>query len=393
MTHDPAVTPITNDKPALDSPVRAFDIVTVRRATPKGVLVSADGVSREYPFADFQPVHWVPGDGSEAIDSVKRDHGVGSSYRLHNPKDEVNETRQLLSRVLVEYHIGANRYDLFTVGDLLESGYAFEPSAGGNIMGDTAERISRRITKYFLQHFHRDGRTGGIFDKRFDPKNRDNFIVAHTDRHVLKIDRYPNLIILRKSGKGKYGYENIKELDGLFDYRFRDQRHFLVLESKLDRIKVDRSELVENLFAPLREFFPEAQFSYVLFSSVDAIYVKRDFGRRRRLRHTMQVLCDTLRQEGVGVLFFTFNESYSDFERIRDHLITQYRSIAQRRVVLHGKMMISDREIALFDGGETPHLKLVRDSETGLWREIPMKHKKRREALRERPKAQAPSGT
>jgi len=339
----------------------------------------------EYPFADFQPVQWTPSSGGAAICSVRRDHGIGSTDQLHNPKDEVNENRQLLNRGLVEYRIGSNRYDLFKVGDLLESPYAFEPSAGGNITGETAERISRRITKYFLQHFREEGRTGGIFDKRFDPKNRDNFIVAHTDRHVLKIDRYPNLIILRKTGKGKYGYENIKELDGLFDYRYGSGRHILVLESKLDRIRVNRSELVVNLFTPLREFFPDARFTYVLFSSVDAIYIKRDFGRRRRIRHTMQVLQETLRSEGIGVLFFTFNESYADFERIRDHLITQYRAISHRRVVLHGKMMISDREIALFDGGETPHMKLVRDGATGLWREVPMKHKKRREKQRPQP--------
>ncbi len=345
-------------------------------------MVPSSRSQSEYPFADFQPVTWSPAAGGSPICSIRRDHGIGSTYRLHNPKDEVNETRQLLNRVLVEYRIGGNRYDLFTVGDLLESQYAFEPSAGGNIMGDTAERVSRRITKYFLQHFHAEGRTGGIFDKRFDPRNRENFIVAHTDVHVLKIDRYPNLIILRKSGKGKYGYENVKELDGLFDFRYRSQRHILVLESKLDRIKVNRTDLIENLFAPLREFFPEARFTYVLFSSVDAIYVKRDYGRRRRLRHTMQVLQETLRAEGVGVLFFTFNESYGDFERIRDHLITQYRAIAHRRVVLHGKMMISEREIALFDSGETPHMKLVRDSASGMWREVPMKHKKRRDEVR-----------
>lgn len=336
--------------------------------------------STTYPFVSHQPVLWDPGGGRRdgPIYSVKRDHGIRGAYRLHNPKDEINESRQFLDRVLVEYCIGRNRYDLFTVGDLFESVYAFEPEAGGNIMGDTAERISRRITKYWLQHFSREGRTGGIFDKRFDPKNRDNFIVAHTDRYVLKIDKYPNLIVLKKSGKGKYGYENIKEIDGLFDYRFRKQRHILVLESKLDRIKVNRDDLVKNLFVPLREFFPEARFTYVLFSSCDAIYVRKKFERRRRLRYMPLELYRTLAKENVGVLFFTFNESYGEFERIREHLITQYRALAHRRVMLHGRMMVSEREIVLFDGGETPHMKLIRDNATGLWREVALTHKKHR---------------
>lgn len=335
----------------------------------------------DHPFAEFRPVSWDAGGGDDGgtICSTKRDHGVTGTYRLYNPKDEVNEGRQFLDRVLVAYFIGRNRYDLFRVGDLFDAGYAFEVAAGGNIMGDTAERISRRVTKWFLQHFSRDGHTGGIFDRRFDPKRRDNFIVANTDRYVLKIDKYPNLIILDKTGKGKFGYENIKELDGLFDYRYREQHHVLVLESKLDRAKIDRDDLVERLFKPLREFFPEAIFSYVLFSSVDALYVKRDFDRRRRLRHTMEQLAQSLQCDGIGSLFFTFNESYADFERIRDHLITQYRAIAHKRLVLYGKMLVSERELVLFDGGETPHMKLVKDPVSGLWRELPMKHKKHRQ--------------
>ena len=331
-----------------------------------------------YPFADYQPVLWEPGRGvAGPIYSVTRDHGVATGYRLHNPKDEINEPREYLQRVLVEYRVGRNRYDLFTVDDLLGAGYPFEPAASGNIMGDTAERIARRITKYFLRHLRCGGRPGGIFDRRFNRDDRDNFVVAHTDRYILKVDKYPNLVILDKTGRGRYGYESIKELDGMFDYRTPGQRHILVLESKLDRIKVNRSDLITNLFGPLREFFPETRFTYVLFSSVEAIYIKKDFERRRRLRHTMQVLYETLRDAGIGVLLFTFNESYADFERVRDHLITQYRAIAHKRVALHGRMLVSEREIVLFDAGETPHLKLVKDPASGLWREVPMKHKKR----------------
>ncbi len=337
-------------------------------------------LSEDYPFLEFQPVIWNPSPEVFAenghICSVKRDHGVRGSYRLHNPKDEINDDRSFLDKVLVAYEIGAIRYDLFTIRDLFEVTYAFEPRARGNIMGDAAERIARRITKYFLKHHSREGYTGGIFDKRFNPRERDDFIVTHTDRYVLKINKYPNLVILDRSGKGKYGYENIKELDGLFDYRYCNRRHILVLESKLDKINVDCRDLVRHCFYPLRQFFPEACFSYILFSDKESIYVKKDFNRKRQLKQTPFKIYDELARHGVGVLFFTFNESYGDFERIKEHLITQYRSITRMGVTLFGKMVISDRQILLFDEGETPHLKLLKDRRHGMWREVKLTHKR-----------------
>jgi hypothetical protein len=342
-------------------------------------MTAADG----YPFAEFQPVLWNPSRQPEAhadceIWSVKRDHGVRGSFRLHNPKDEINEGRLFLDRVLVAYRIGSIQYDLFTIRDLFEAPYAFEPRAGGNIMGDAAERIARRVTKYFLKHFSREGHTGGIFDKRFNPRERDDFIVAHTDRYVLKIDKYPNLVILERSGKGKYGYENIKELDGLFDYRYGSRRHILVLESKLDKINVDCGDLVRNCFFPLRQFFPEACFSYVLFSGRESIYVKKAFSRKRQLKQLPCKMYQELAPRGVGVLYFTFNETYGDFERIKNHLITQYRSITRMGVTLFGKMVISDKHILLFDEGETPHLKLLKDRRYGMWREVKLTHKRQK---------------
>lgn len=335
-----------------------------------------------YPFAEFQPVFWDPrpcrtNEAGTPICSVKRDHGVRGRYRLHNPRDEINDHRPLAEKVLIEYRIGNNSYDLFTVGDFFDVPFTFDPKAGGNIVGDLAERIARRITKYFLKHFSKQGYTGGIFDERFNPQQRDNFIVTHTDRYVLKIDKYPNLVILKRTGKGKYGYENIKELDGLFDFRFGKDRHILVLESKLDRISVDCEDLVDNLFVPLRHLLPEARFSYVLFSNRESIYVRRNFQRLRILKHMPQKIHRRLVEHDIGVIFFTFNESYDDFERMKDHLITQYRSVSHQGVALNGRMIVSDREIILFDQGQTPHLKLVRDRYSGLWREVKLTHKKK----------------
>jgi hypothetical protein len=331
-----------------------------------------------YPFQAHQPVRWVPSreEPMEDILSITRDHGVKGSYVLHNPRDQINANRRYLDRIVLEYKIGRNRYPLFTIGDFFEVPYTFEDKAMGNIMGDLAERISRRITKYFLKHFSKEGDTGGIFDKRFDPAHRNNFIVTHTDTYVLKIERYPNLVILKRTGKGKYGYENIKELDGLFDYRYQKKRHILVLESKLDKINVNDRELVTNLFKPLSELIGDATFSYILFSDRESILTKKDLERRRQLRPLPRKIFETLRGEGIGVLYFTFNESRNDFERMARHLITQYRAIAHLGLVLHGKMVLSDKEIVLFDGGQTPHLKLIKDRQTGMWREVAIRHKR-----------------
>jgi hypothetical protein len=337
----------------------------------------------EYPFKEFLPVFWTPlkqtaGEESDLISSVKRNHGIKGTYCLHNPKDQINFGKKLLDRVIVEYRIRNNSYNLYTVGDFFQSTYAIDWKADGNIMGDIAERIARRITKYWLKHFSKEGYTGGIFDKRFNPSERNNFIVAHSDRYVLKIQKYPNLVILDKTGRGKYGYENIKELDGLFDYRISNQRHILVLESKLDRINVDYRDLTENLFKPLNQVFPEAVFTYILFSGQDSIYVKKSYDRVREIKQLPQNIYQTLGAHRIGTLFFTFNESMSDFERIKNHIITQYRSIAHLGIELKGRMRLSTKEIVLFDEGETPHMKLIKDKSTGLWREVNLTHKTRK---------------
>ena len=337
----------------------------------------------EYPFFDFQPIKWIsPGTERKStgnqIFSIKRDHGVRGTYYLHNPNDEINEHRNYLEKVLIEYNINGNSYDLFTVRDLFEVDYSFEEKAEGNIMGDIAERITRRTVKYFLRHFSKLGRSGGVFDKRFNHAERNNFIVTHSDKYVLKIKKYPNLVILKKTGSGKFGYENIKELDGLFDYRYKNQRHILVLESKLEKIKVNSDDLVTSLFSPLRQLFTNTDFTYVLFSERNSIYRKKDTNRLRQLKQKPLAIYNRLKRDNVGVLFFTFNEKQADFRRMKEHLITQYRSAIRLDVQIFGKMVLSDKKIVLFDGGETPRIKLAKDIRSGLWREVKLYHKNKK---------------
>lgn len=332
------------------------------------------------PFRDFHPVVWCPQSehrrSAGMITSIKRNHGVQSRYRLHNLNDAINDDRPLSEKILVEYCINGGSYILFTVADLHNASYPYDRRSEGNILGEIAERIARRVTKYFLKHLNKKGRTGGIFDRRFDPQHREDFIVANTREYILKIQQYPNLIILRRTGRGKYGYENIKELDGFFDYRYLGKRHILVLESKLEKINVDCRDLNNHLFIPLQELFPEAKFHYILFTDRHSIYVKNNYKRWRQIKQLPLKINDHLLREGIGSLFFSFNETREDFEKIKNFLILQYRTLRNLRLTLYGKTIISDRELLVFDGGETPHIKLVKDIRSGLWREIPLRHKK-----------------
>lgn len=330
------------------------------------------------PFKEFHPFLWCPEHGGteiERIYSVKRNHGISGVYKLHNLNDAINDKKNIFEKVLVEYIINDCSYPVFTVSDLIQAPYDFDYSADGNIRGEIAERIARRITKYFLKHWSKRGKTGGFFDKRFDPRNREDFIVAHTEDYILKIQKYPNLIILKRTGRGKFGYENIKELDGFFDYRYQGKRHIIVLESKLEKINVNCDDLVNNLYDPLQRLFPQAGFHYILFTDKNSVYVKSTIDRRRQLKILPVKIHERLQSEGIGTLFFTFNESREDFEKIKEFLILQYRAFRKQAVTLYGKTIISEKELTVFDGGETPHIKLVKDLHTGLWREIPLKHK------------------
>lgn len=330
------------------------------------------------PFRDFYPVAWRPENYTSVrpLYSVKRSHGVTGHYRLHNCNDAINDNKLISDKVIVEYCINNLCFPLFTAADLLDATYPFDEQAEGNILGEIAERIARRTTKYFLRHLHKRGKTGGIFDKRFNPQHREDFIVANTSDYILKIKKYPNLIILRNTGKGKYGYENIKELDGFFDYRYNGKRHILVLESKLDKINIDCGDLVNHLFSPLRELFPDAQFHYILFTDHHSIFSRSNYEKWRQIKQLPLAIHEHLAPHNIGSLFFTFNETRGDFERIKNFLILQYRALKKLSITVTGKTIITDKEITVFDGGETPHIKLIKDQATGLWHQVTLTHKK-----------------
>jgi hypothetical protein len=320
------------------------------------------------PFSYYEPTLWEPpGEkyDDKKVFSILREHGVKGTLHLHNLNDPINKSKLLLDKVLLEYKINHHSYSIFSVKDLFTADYSFSEEGRGNIMGDIAERISRRVTKYFLKHHSPEGYTGGIFDKRFNPQNKNGYIITNNSRYILKVQNYPNLIILRNSPDTVWEYENIKELDGFFDYRFHGDRHIIVLESKLERLNINSEKLISNLFEPLKELFPGSKFHYLLFSNKTSIF--HDDNPYRILRSRPFEIHKLLKEHGVGTLFFSFNESHHEFERATTHLITQYRFISHQDVDISGRITMGHNQINLFDSGEHPFLSLKRDSQTGLW--------------------------
>ncbi|MGM0443674.1 MAG: hypothetical protein ACQEQV_05750 [Fibrobacterota bacterium] len=326
------------------------------------------------PFTGFEPSLWDGGDllnTHENVYTTSRVHGVSGEIIYHNLTDEINQDLPFLDKILLEYQIASRGYALFSVRDIFEAPYSFSDHSNGNIAGELGERISRRIVKYFLKHLSAQGRTGGIFDRRFNPKRKNGYIVAHTGEYLLKILNYPNLVILQRQAQAGWDYTGIKELDGLFDYRINGQRHILVLETKLDKIQIDERKLITNLFRPLEELIPHAQFHYILFSSEAALY--RKVRKYRLLKEKPVQIYKYLRQHGVSTLFMTFNESRSEFDRMAAHLSNQYRHIGYRKVDFTGRIVMHDGKLALYNNGEDPFLYLEKDANSGMWREIPFK--------------------
>jgi hypothetical protein len=324
------------------------------------------------PFKEFEPVLWTPtektsGDYRGSVYSTMRQHGVRGEVILHNLSDSINSRKSLTNKVIVEYRIKGQSYPLFSVRDFFEATHSFSEEGRGNILGDIAERISRRVVKYFLKHHSSHGDTGGIFDKRFNPKDKNGYIVTNSENYLLKIQKYPNLIILRKSGETAWEYENIKELDGFFDYRFHKKRHLIVLESKLDKVNINLDKVIQNLFEPLRELFPDVSLHYALFSNRNSIF--EGDSKYNILRSRPSATYQILKKHGIGSLFFAFNESHREFNSIATHLITQYKRIAHMRVEIDGKIILDHNSVELFDKGEGPFMRFVRDRETGFWKE------------------------
>ena len=319
------------------------------------------------PFIRYFPVLWDFYSNNPAVHSLTRTHGLKTKVFLHNITDPYNENRSK-SPVLITYEIRGRRYDLFSLQDLHEATYAFDDEGFSNMKGDLAERVARRVMKRFLQRFdHRHGKLGGLFDKRFNPKKKQNYVVANSRDFILKIGSYPNMILLKKTGHGHWGYQHVTDLDGLFDFRYLGRRHLVIMESKIGKIDINADALFETLFVPLRHLFPEAEFTYVLFAGRDHLLDNRH-PEYRILQDTPVRIFKALRKHGIPTMFFEFNESDAEFTGMCRHLITSYRTYHNQNVNFQGQVSISDSHVTIYNpGSKTPYLNLVRDP-SGMFR-------------------------
>lgn len=323
---------------------------------------------------EFTPVKRAKSDTFE----VFRDHGLETSIRLHNPRDPIN--KGLANPILVEYIIRRNsqhplQYPVYTLEDLAAVKYPTvevdKKTAQGyfaNVVGlQLAERISRRITRYMLQHIP-EGRIEPLFKEDF--KTAHEYVVASTDRYVLKTfkNNYPNMILLEKTGQGKFGYEPIKEIDGFFSYRYFGTQQLIIIESKLDTTAVKPQKLTTKLFGAMHELFPKSHLNYVLFTSKRATFSSHQ-RESRILKAGAKNLHIELKKHGVRTIFFTFNETTEEMNTVASHVIAQHRYIHDLPIEIHGTL--EKGQLTIYNGGDTPLKQLVRDpNQEGVWKEV-----------------------
>ncbi len=312
------------------------------------------------PFYRYMPVPWTF-HSDEPVFSLTHSHGLKTKVHYHNLSDPVNHDRAEADCVLLSYEVMGRHYDLYTVADMLKANYAFDDQGFSNMKGDLAERVARRVMKRFLQRFDQNrGRLGGLFDKQFNPKESENYVVANTRNYILKIGSYPNMILLKKTGSGKWGYQHVTDLDGLFDYRWLRRRHLIIIESKIGKIDISANALYDTLFVPLKKLFPDAEFSYVVFASRDYLLDTR-YLEYRLLQETPQRIFLALKEQGIPSFFFEFRESDAEFEAMCRHLITTYRTYHGKKVTFQGKVTITDQAVVIYNpGSSVPYLELRR---------------------------------
>lgn len=320
----------------------------------------------ENPFSHYLPIAWNIGD-DEPVFSLTRNHGLRCRYQLHNINDPLNQNLEPNDRILISYHVNSRSYALFTVGDFEEVTYAFDEKGMSNLIGDLAERIARRILKRFLQRFDPPmGRIGGLFSKNFDISRCQGFIVAHSDNYVLKIDKYPNMILLKRTGEGKFGYQHVTDFDGLFDFRYTRKRHIVILESKTGKIDIDARQIYERLFIPLSELFPKTSFAYVIFASGDHLIEPR-YPEYRILQPIPLQIYQELADQNIPSMFFQFSENDLDFKTMYKHLVTAFHTYHRRQVSFQGKTTISDNNIQIFTAGSKEPYLILEKREDGTY--------------------------
>lgn len=334
-------------------------------------------------FAEYSPVKWEPHDkkrfkGKKIVYSVSKFPVIKTSYSLHNPNDSINRGRSDLEKILLEYKSNDITYALL-LKDLFQSDFDNLEKRKNLVFRDITERFARGMMDSFLETYSSSGKKNGITPSDFQPGDNEEFIVAHNSEYILKYHNYPNLLILKKSadGEGIYGYKEVrKEIDGLFDYTYMGQRNILIVESihkqELEHNRVPL--LINDLYEPLRQLFPNTYFSYVLIGDRELIFEDHEIHKQYNLlTDTSEDICLALSKENINVMFVPFQQRDKDFKNIFHHLKTQYSLLNDKHASWNGRIESSPDSLTVFDHGETPHRKFYRDGES--WREVDLVHK------------------
>lgn len=296
---------------------------------------------------------------------------------LHNINDQINNNKPDLEKVLIECQIQNIKYNLFTVKDILNLPYSDDPMCDTNVKGCFAEYLARRKTKCFLKLFRPFGRTTGLFREDFDISNPEDYTVAENENYKLKIKRYPNLALIDLT-ENQYGRETeLTDIDGFFSFKYFLKKHIIVVESKVSKLNQNLDSLLTNLFNPLKELYPKAEFSYFLYSNPNTMYKKKN-RNLRMLREKPRKIFNKLIKNNINPLFCAFNISASEFDNIAKHLLDQYYFLTKdATITLNDKTIISKDSIEAYGGGRTPLIKL-RKRPDGLWEEIPLTHRNKK---------------
>jgi hypothetical protein len=322
----------------------------------------------DFPFASYLPRPWQFGPDEELVFSLTRSLGLERSVRFHHPGDSLNRNKPESDHVIISYMVNGRRYSLFSFSDFEFLSFAMDDTGKSNLIGLLAERISRRLMKRFLQLYQGgSGKLGGLFDKRFNPKKREGFVVASNGPFVLKIDKYPNMTLLEQTGRGKWGFQPISEIDGLFDYRIGLKRWMMILESKSGKVDVQGEHLLSKVFLPLKTLFPETHFGFVLFAEHDQLFDGKN-PSMRMLKRSPKRLFQTLWDENIPSLFFQFQETPQELQEMANHIIGAYQAYQRKIIRFNGQTQITPHEIRFFQkGSKEPYLVLSRGEESGAF--------------------------
>jgi len=308
---------------------------------------------------------------------------IGESYHLTRwqgfvpefncyPLNDLIEGRKSTGKdTVIEYVVEFGdvkiRMPVFTVGDFWKiNGFHSSDEKGkqgwekSDIQKILTEKIAWTTVYNWLTTVMRDGR---LVENRY----KETHVFANSEKYVLKVRDSPNMVLLDKGKKGSTDYNPLKEIDGLFLYDKDNISHVIVQETKSNGFSVGLDDLVENLFNPLKDIFPNSKIIYLLFNNMDSIYVGRDSKERKetfnKIRNEPTRIFKRLLEEGVGTIYFGYRFPFTRFNEFNIFLKKQQAILNNGEVDLTCKY--SNGRIRLFVG-DMP-INILFQEEPNLW--------------------------